>query len=721
MAEEILTGTIESVVYHNDDTGYTVCSVFQNGHKGEPPVTLVGNSVAVWAGEEIHAKGEWTRHKQHGRQFQAAEMTCITPTSLEGIRRFLASGMIRGIGKTTAEKIVRHFGEDTLRVLDKESARLEEIEGIGAGKRRMIKESWSEQFEIRSIMIFLQSHGIGTGQAARIYRQYGTDSIAVVKRNPYRLCADVWGIGFKSADKIALDVGIEKNSEIRASAGLRYVMALQEDEGGHCFTQESELLLSAEELLDIPVETLARVMEIEVDEGRIIRDDGRVYLRDVYYAEKNIAEMLHRISVKPVPYDPIPAEKAVGWAESQMGVHLAPEQHRALITSLESKVSIITGGPGVGKTTIVRALTEIFRARRLMVRLAAPTGRAAKRMNESTGQEATTLHRLLKYLPNERKFEYNRFNRLQGDCFILDETSMVDVRLMSQVIEALPDSSVLILVGDTDQLPSVGPGNVLRDLIDSTIIPCCRLTTIFRQDKGGLIVRNAHHINHGELFETAEGDSDFYFINTEEPEKIIERVKDLMLNRIPHKFGFDPLRDIQVLTPMRRGLLGAENLNDVIQAMINPGGVGLVRGAVNYRKGDRVMQIRNNSEKDVYNGDIGIIVEVDELDRCLSVMFDSVPVSYRQDELDELALAYACSIHKSQGSEYTAAIILLHTQHYKLLQRNLLYTAVTRGRKLVIVVGSERAVSIALNNNTIRARRTTLRQRLVETSGATAD
>ncbi len=713
---EVLTGTVDSVVYHNDESGYTVCRVSQHGSgkRLDLQVTLVGRCVAIWAGEEIRATGEWAHHEQHGRQFKAEEITCITPTSLEGIRRFLASGMIKGIGKVTAEKIVRHFGEETLTVLDQHSARLEEIEGIGEAKRRQIRESWVEQFSVRNIMIFLQSHGIGTGQASRIYRQYGSDAIAVVKRNPYKLCEDVWGIGFKTADKIALDVGIEKESEIRARAGLRYVLQCQEEEGGHCFTPESELLLFAEQLLEITVEKLALALNREVDEGFLIRDDGRVYQRDVYFAEKQIGEVIRRLSQTPRSFPAIPAEKALGWAESKMGLTLAPAQHDALASALASKVSIITGGPGVGKTTIVRALTEIFGARRLLVRLAAPTGRAAKRMNESTGREATTLHRLLKFQPDKRMFLYNRNHRLEGDCFILDETSMIDVRLMEQFIQALPDSATLVLVGDTDQLPSVGPGNVLRDLIDSKVVPCVRLTTIFRQDKTGLIVRNAHRVNRGERFETAEGDSDFYYINTEDPPKIIARVLELIQKRIPAKFGLDPLRDVQVLTPMRRGLLGAENLNDVIQTALNPGGPSLIRGATHYRKGDRVMQIRNNAEKDVYNGDIGMISAVDEVDRSLVVFYEGRPVAYKQEELDELSLAYACTIHKSQGSEYPAVLVVLHIQHYKLLQRNLLYTAMTRGKKLVMVVGNERAVWTALHNNTIRERRTTLRDRVVE-------
>ncbi len=481
---ETVTGSVESIVFRNDETGYTVCSVKTQGdgdRQYDAVVTVVGSCAAIWEGEEIHAEGEWVRHPSHGQQFQAKTITCITPTSTEGIRRYLASGMIKGIGPKFAQRIVDHFGERTLEVIDKESGRLREVEGIGERRRKLIKESWTEQRDVREIMIFLQSHGIGTAKASRIYRQYGADAIAIVKRNPYRLCEDVWGIGFKTADAIALSVGIPHDSEVRARAGLIYTLQTESDEG-HCFTPEPDLLLHAQALLDITVEILGDALSKEFEKGTLVKEEDRIYLRDLFRAETRVAASLTRLLDAPQPFAPIDATVAIPWAERKMGLNLAPLQREALRNAVTSKVSIITGGPGVGKTTIIRALTEIFGARKMDIRLAAPTGRAAKRMSEATGREAQTIHRLLKFNPSVGGFEFNIDNPLGGDCFILDETSMIDIRLMDQFLQALPDSATLILVGDTDQLPSVGPGNVLRDLIASGQVPCCRLDTIFRQD-----------------------------------------------------------------------------------------------------------------------------------------------------------------------------------------------------------------------------------------------
>jgi len=709
-----VTGTVESIIFRNDESGYTVCTIKTPAKRGlrEEFLTIVGSCAAIWEGEELHAKGSWSRHPSHGRQFHADAITCIAPTSTEGIRRYLAGGMIKGIGPTYAKKIVEKFGADTLRIIDKESARLEEVDGIGRGRREKIKASWNEQYGIREIMIFLQSYGIGTAKSARIFRQYGCDAIAIVKRNPYRLCEDVWGIGFKTADNIALNVGIPHDSELRARAGLIYTIQSEADDGGHCYTIDADLLLHAQELLDISVEKLAEALNVEIEGGSLVREDNRIYLRDIFFSEKQSAQKLNELLNSQASFPPIKTDKAIAWAESKMGIKLAATQLLALKNALTEKVSIITGGPGVGKTTIIRALTDIFGARKLHIHLAAPTGRAAKRMSEATGNDALTLHRLLKYNPNSHAFDHNRGNPMEGDCFILDETSMIDIKLINSFLQALPSHATLILVGDIDQLPSVGPGNVLRDLINSAAIPYCRLNTIYRQDNSGLIVKNAHRINSGDSFLPHQEGSDFYFIETAEPQAIIERVVEMMTKRIPSKFGFDPLCDVQVLSPMRRNLLGTENLNDVIQTALNPSGPSLQRGCTNYRMNDRVMQMRNNYDKAVFNGDIGFIKEVDEKNQNLVALFDGRPVAYEKNELDELSLAYATSIHKSQGSEYPAVVILLHTQHYKLLQRNLLYTAVTRGKQLVVVIGSSRAVNIAIKSNQVRERRTTLRDRL---------
>jgi len=714
---EELSGSVENVTYHSDTNGYTVCSVRPSGSARDaretPLATVVGNCAAIWVGEELRAMGRWVRHPQHGLQFQADSITCITPTSLEGIRRYLSSGMIKGIGKVNAKRLVDHFGEDTLEVIEKQSVRLEEVEGIGPYRRKKIKDSWNEQRGVRDIMIFLQSNGVGTGQSARIYRAYGQDAIALVKQNPYRLCREVWGIGFKTADAIARRIGIPTDSPVRARAGLLYTLETQMEEG-HCFSIEADLLLQGQALLDIPLEILAEALKEELTVGTLVKQGDRIYLADLARAEQRVAAKLLRLLEAPCPFPPIDPAKAVPWAAQKIGIDLAPMQRRALETTLASKVSIMTGGPGVGKTTIIRALVEIFGVRKLSVRLAAPTGRASRRMGESTGADAQTLHRLLKYNPQFHRFDHNEDNPLPGDVFIVDEASMIDLPLADDFLAALPSTAVVVFVGDTDQLPSVGPGNVLRDLIASGTIPCTRLDTIFRQQTGGLIVRNAHRVNQGETLETAAPgeQTDFFFVACEDPERMTSQMIELVTRRIPRKFGFSALTDIQVLTPMRRNSLGSDNLNQLLQEALNPTDPSVQRLGRIYRVGDRVMQIHNNYDKDVFNGDIGFIRALDQEGQTLEVDFDGRSTDYDFSELDELVHAFACSIHKSQGSEYPAVVILLATQHFKLLQRNLLYTAISRGRKLVCLVGSHKAVALAIRNNDIRERRTALAERL---------
>jgi exodeoxyribonuclease V alpha subunit len=622
--------------------------------------------------------------------------------------------MIRGIGKVMAKRLVETFGEDTLRIIEKESSRIEEIEGIGPVRRKRIKQSWNEQKAVRDIMIFLQGHGIGTAQAARIYRQYGGDAIALVRTNPYRLCADVWGIGFKTADSVAMSLGIPEDSVIRARAGIVYVMRTLSEEG-HCYCTEPELLLHAENLLGISVEILAEALKAELETPRLTKDDDRIYLSELFEAECAVADGIRRLLDAPVRFKPIVADKAVDWAQGRMHITFAPKQREALEQALQSKVSIITGGPGVGKTTIIRALRDVYSARKLTVRMAAPTGRAAKRMAESTGGEALTIHRLLKFLPQTGQFEFDGDNKLEGDCFILDEVSMIDIELMAHVMRALPGEATLVLVGDIDQLPSVGPGNVLRDLIQSNVITCEALDRIFRQGSGSLIIDNAHRINQGEnLVVPDAGDThaDFYFLEAEEPDAVVQRMLELVFNLIPKRFGLDPFSDIQVLTPMRRNQLGADNLNAVLQQALNPSGHEIERFGRKYRKGDRVMQIRNNYDKEVFNGDIGSISFVNEEDQEVTVESDGRHIVYEFSELDELVHAYASTIHKSQGSEYPAVVILLTTQHFKLLQRNLLYTAVTRGKRLVCIIGTRKAIGMAIRNTEIRQRRTGLKDRV---------
>ena len=708
---EELVGVVETITFRAEDTGYTVCQVAVPGRQDR--ITVVGACSAIWVAETLRATGRWARHRQHGLQFQADSITCVAPTSAKGIERYLASGMIRGIGKVMAKRVVAHFGAKTLEIIEKESSRLEDVEGIGPVRRRMIKDSWIEQKAVRDIMIFLQSHGVGTAQSARIYRQYGNQAVALITADPYRLCHDVWGIGFKSADSVAMSLGIPRESLARARAGLIYVLQTMTDEG-HCYSTAAELILQGQALLEIPAEILMQALGQEVKSGALVQDGDRVYLFSLHEAEVQAADRLRTLMGTPGSFKPIIVDKAIPWAEKRMGIAFAPMQAEALRMALSEKVSIITGGPGVGKTTIIRALVDVFGARRLSVQLAAPTGRAAKRMEEATRHPASTIHRLLKYMPKTGRFEHGPDKPLEGDVFILDEVSMIDILLMRHFLRALPDTSGLVFVGDVDQLPSVGPGSVLSDLIASGVLPCKKLETIFRQETGGWIVRNAHHVNRGEALEVPppNAPSDFYFIEAQEPDQVIQRMLHLVTERIPKKFGFDPMTDIQVLTPMRRNQLGAENLNAVLQQALNPAGADVNRFGRQYRQGDRVMQIRNNYDKAVFNGDVGIIAKVNPEEQMLLVDYDGQRVQYDLAELDELVHAYACSIHKSQGSEYPAVVILMTTQHYKLLQRNLLYTAITRGRKLVCLVGSSKAVWIAIRNNNIRLRRTALRERL---------
>ena len=717
---ETVDGTVKSVVFRNDETGFTILHVTPVNDGGfrlaEREITVLGTCAAAWEGEDLHATGEWVNDPVRGRQFKAKSVECIPPKSAEGIRRYLASGLIHGIGPVLANRIVDKFGADTIDVLDHHSGRLREIPKVGPKKIESIIKGWREGKGTREVMIFTQTYGISASKASKIYRKYGPDSVAIIKRDPYRLCRDIWGIGFLTADRIALAVGLPKDSPLRARAAIVHTLRTEADESGHCWTSEPDLLLHAQDLVGISVEVLAEALKAEIDEGRVVKEEDRLYLRDLWAAERRVAAKLKDMLSTSPSFASIDPDKAVAWWEKKAGFTLAPAQLRAVRKSISSKVSIVTGGPGVGKTTIIRALVEIFAARtgthKINVQLGAPTGRAAKRMTESTGAPAQTLHRLLKYNPQTNEFTFNEEKPLPGDVFIFDETSMVDIRLMADLVAALPRRATLILVGDTDQLPSVGPGNVLHDLIRSGAIPTSQLTEIFRQDNSGLIVRNAHHVNAGEPFETRSGASDFYFIPQDDPAKALDYALDFMVTRIPRHFHMEPLQDVQVLTPMRRNLLGSENLNAAIQQRLNGTGPSIQRGGMCFRVGDRVMQLRNNYDKDVFNGDVGFVQEVQTADRSLVVLFDGKPVEYRAGDLDELTLAYATTIHKSQGSEYPAVIVLLHRQHFMMLQRNLLYTAITRGRKLVLVIGAAWAVKQAIETNTVRERRTTLAERV---------
>ncbi len=718
--QETIEGTIRSVVFHNDESGYTVLHVeipseFELAKN--PEITIVGKTQAVWEGEDVKAVGEWVTDKVHGRQFKAESLTCIAPRSLKGIERYLASGLIKGVGPVLAKRIVDTFGEETMHVLSHQSGRLQEVPKLGAAKIRQIRASWLQNETQRENLIFGQTYGISIIKMTKIVRKYGPDAIAIIKQDPYRLCRDIWGIGFATADKIALSVGIPKDSPLRARASIAYTLETEAEDGGHVWTYENDLLLRANELTAIPMEILASALAAELERGSVIAEatEGetrRIYLRSLYFAEIAVARRIRAILAAPRAFAAFDSEKAIDWWQQRAGFVLAPMQHLALGRSLSAKFSIITGGPGVGKTTIIRALVEIFGRKTRKIILAAPTGRAAKRMSESVGKSAQTIHRLLKWNPVTGRFTFNAENRLEGDVFIFDETSMIDLKLADDLLAALPDEATVVFVGDTDQLPSVGAGAVLGDLIKSDAVPATKLDTIFRQDTTGLIVTNAHHVNAGEPLELRAGESDFYFLRAEEPELCLKRAIDFMQTRIPRKFGLDPLADVQILTPMRRNVLGTDNLNVALQQALNPHGEALVRGGTTFRVGDRVMQLRNNYDKDVYNGDVGFVKAVNADDRSLVVTFDGRPVKYEAGDLDELVLAYAMTIHKSQGSEYPAVIVLIHTQHYVMLQRNLLYTAITRGRKLVLLIGVPYAVDRAIQTNVVRERRTQLAERL---------
>jgi exodeoxyribonuclease V alpha subunit len=629
-----------------------------------------------------------------------------------GIKKYLGSGLVKGIGSTFADRIVAHFGEKTLEIIDGFSARLREVEGIGPERARRIREAWVQQKAVRDIMIFLQGHGIGSAHAAKIYKQYGEVAIVKVRENPYQLAKDIPGIGFKTADGIAAKLGIERDAVHRLKAGLVYTLESAKDDG-HCCLPRETLLPAAAELLGVEPSPVSKALNLLTIAGDVVVEDEWVYLAGLHRNEVAIAGKVGNLLAEPVRLPAMDLDKALAWVQDRTKVALAPSQQQAVRSALTAKVSVITGGPGVGKTTIVNSIVKILRAKDCEVLLAAPTGRAAKRMSEATNLPAQTIHRLLRYDPHEGGFTVNERRPLKGDVVIVDETSMLDVPLAWCLLRAIPLSASVVFVGDVDQLPSVGPGNFLRDLIDSGAVPVVRLTEIFRQAKDSLIITNAHRVNEGQM-PAFGNEGDFFFIEQEEPEKALATIRTLCAERVPKRFGFDPMRDVQVLTPMHKGVCGAENLNRELAAALNPTGPHTQRFGRTLRVGDRVMQIRNNYDKDVFNGDLGRVKRLDLVDQQLVVEMDEREVGYEFDELDELVPAYAISVHKSQGNEYPCVILPLLTQHYVLLQRNLLYTAITRGKKLVIVVGSKKALALAIRNDKTTARFSRLRERLAE-------
>lgn len=716
-----IEGVLERITYCNEENGFVVAKLQEKGGRGL--TTVVGNLAGVHPGESLRLTGKWVDHRKFGEQFQVERFEVLVPATLAGIRRYLSSGVIRGIGAVMADRIVGTFGLETLEVIEKHPERLSSVEGIGPKRIEMITESWAEHKEIRSILIFLQGHGVGATYAAKIYRHYGDRSIPILRENPYRLAEEIRGIGFLTADRIAQSMGVDPNSLVRAKAGLIHVLNGLAEEG-HVYYPEEGLRRRAQEILKVDKDLIDQGLEELQREGKIFveespRDErGRaVYLPFLYLAEKGVSERLKELKEARSSLRSIDPERAIRWVEAKLQVELAEKQREAVGQAAKSKVLVITGGPGTGKTTIITAVLRIFQQMGLRVHLAAPTGRAAKRMSEATGWEAKTIHRLLEYSPQTGAFSRNEVHPLEGDAVIVDEASMVDIPLMFHLLQAVPSHAHLILVGDVDQLPPVGPGNTLRDIIGSGRFPVVRLTEIFRQARESLIVVNAHRINEGEfpILKETESLSDFHFIEEEDPERILEKILSLCTKRIPQRFGFHPIQDIQVLTPMHRGILGAVNLNEELQKRLNPDSPGVTLGLRTFQIGDKVMQITNNYEKEVFNGDIGWVSKIDEENRAMIVEFDGRRVPYGFGELDEVVLAYAISVHKSQGSEYPCVVLPVSTQHYLLLQRNLIYTGITRAKKLVVLIGTKKALGIALRNNSPRERYTCLKERLSNT------
>lgn len=713
-AGEALEGVVERVVFEGADSGWRVLSMDVPGAGG--PVTVVGTLSGIAAGEPVKVTGRWVDHPRFGRQFEAKGFVPVEPTSVKGIERYLGSGLVDGIGPGLAERLVKRFGTETLDVIETRPERLTEVEGIGRVRAGKIQKAWQDARHLKEVMVFLQSYEIGTGTALRIYRRYGARTVQVVKSNPYQLALDVAGIGFRSADKIARALGLDPAAPERIEAGLLFALG-QASEEGHVLLPKPALFERGAELLGCPPEVAQAALPRLALKGHVIVDDEDVYLSSLHGRERAVAEGLAKLLKTRLPARPGDPSALVAQYERQAGLTLAPEQRAAIEAAWRAKVLVITGGPGTGKTTIVNGILRLLEPRGVKIALCAPTGRAAKRMSETTGLESKTLHRLLEYAPQDDAFVRNPDNPLEADLVVVDEVSMVDVNLMAHLVEALAPTTQLVLVGDVDQLPSVGPGAVLDDVIASGRVEVCRLTRIFRQAQQSLIVTNAHRINAGEmptLPPPGDANADFYLIERKSPEDVLRTIETVVTARVPKAFGLDPVKDVQVLTPMHRGPIGAQNLNARLQALLNPEGPAMPRGQQVLRVGDKVMQTKNDYDLGVFNGDVGRVVAVDAQDKTAKVDFDGREVPYDAAALEHLTLAYACSIHKSQGSEYPAVVAPISTQHFVMLHRNLVYTAITRAKRLVVLVGSRRALEVAVRNVRDQRRHTRLAARLAD-------
>lgn len=706
---------VERITYQNPENGYSVMRVKVKGY--DELVTLVGNLLEVPAGSVLLCEGDWKVDKRYGSQFVAQTWEEVMPATLYGIEKYLGSGLVKGIGPKFAQLIVSRFGLDTIEIIETDIKRLYEVPGIGQKRVDKIAESWEKQKDIKNVMLFLQGYGVSTAYAAKIYRQYGKESIDTVKTNPYKLADDIWGIGFKTADTIASKMGYEKNDLRRLKSGVTYTLSHMAEEG-NVYAEEEQLVKSAIELLDADEAPVRQAISEMLQSEDLIADAEAIYMPPFYYAEVGTANRLNKLMdcVEGSLFNIIPDISVIS---KQTGVEYDEVQAEAIREAASSKVMVLTGGPGTGKTTTTQGIIAALKAMGLRILLAAPTGRAAKRMSEATGMEVKTIHRLLEYNPKDG-YKRNDDNPLEGDALIVDECSMIDLLLMNNLMKAIPAGMRLVFVGDIDQLPSVGAGNVLRDIIDSKRIPVIRLTRIFRQAQESRIVMSAHAINKGVFPNTSNGkNTDFFFIQQEDPEQAVDTIVKLVKERLPNAYK-RPTSDIQVLTPMQRGIVGAANLNMALQTVLNPGQVSLNRSGYSFRQGDRVMQLRNNYDKEVFNGDLGYIERVDMEDRTLFVCFDGRTVEYDVSELDELTLAYATTIHKSQGSEYPIVVMPVLMTHYVMLQRNLIYTGITRAKKICVLVGTKKALSFAIRNLSVLKRNTKLKERLNALEGQSA-
>lgn len=716
-ALEVLSGSVERVTFHSEDSGFCVLKVKVRGH--QDLVSVTGSAATITVGEFIECEGFWFNDKNYGLQFKSQRLSAIAPSTIEGMEKYLGSGMIKGIGPHFAKKLIKAFGEEVFEIIENTPERMLDLPGIGQKRMSLVSAGWAEQKVVREIMVFLQSYGVGSSRAVRIYKTYGNEAVSKVSENPYRLALDIHGIGFKTADTIALKLGIPKESLMRAQAGVRHVLQELSTEG-HCACPMEKLIDTSSTLLEISEELAAEAIGKEVEEGNIIREeiDGQdlLYLIRLHRAECGVTGQILRLLEGEAAWSDLDLDTAIPWVEQKTEIALSDSQRLAVRKALQNKVLVITGGPGVGKTTLVNSILKIIESRKADILLCAPTGRAAKRLSESTGREAKTIHRLLEFDPKQGAFKRNSDNPLQADLIVVDESSMIDIVLMNQLLRAICDETALLLVGDVDQLPSVGPGAVLSDIINSGVVPTVRLTEIFRQAASSKIILNAHRINEGKMplqEEKKDELSDFYFIPANSAEEVNDKLMQVVCERIPKRFGFDPIKDVQVLTPMNRGGLGTRSLNVELKKRLNKNeGPQVSKFGWEFGAGDKVLQTVNNYDKEVFNGDIGTICSIDLEESELLIEFDGRQIVYDFSELDELSLSYAASIHKSQGSEYPAVVVPLAMQHYTMLERNLLYTGVTRGKKLVVIIGQSKALAMAVKTKKSSVRVSALRQRL---------